>query len=109
MFQKRYKPPIEPPATVKPPLFSNIQARNYGIKLGLTAAVSTATGFLLGVDHMGWIVGASLFVMRPSQDLHKSRSIWRMISVFVGASTASLLLILNLPPLMIGALAGGAL
>ena len=58
---------------------------------------------------MGWIVGASLFVMRPSQDVHKSRSIWRMISVFVGASTASLLLPLNLPPLMIGALAGGAL
>ena len=47
--------------------------------------------------------------MRPSQDVHKSRSIWRMISVFVGASTASILLTLNLSPLMIVALAGGAL
>jgi hypothetical protein len=91
LFFKEYKPSIEPhAATAKPSLFSIMQARNYGIKLGL-------------------IVGASLFVMRPSQDVHRSRSIWRMISVFVGASTASLLLTLSLPPLLIGAIAGGAL
>ena len=42
---KRDKPPIEPPATAKPPLFSNIQARNYGIKSGLTAAVSQQPAF----------------------------------------------------------------
>ncbi len=106
---KEYEPPSRPPASAESSLFSNVQARNYGIKLGLTAAVSTAIGFALGVEHIGWIVGASLFVMRPSQDVHKSRSIWRMISVFVGASTASILLTLNLSPLMIGALAGGAL
>jgi hypothetical protein len=107
---KEYKPPIgTPAATANPQLFSNVQAQNYGIRLGLTAAISTAIGFLLGVDHMGWIVGASLFVMRPSEDVHKSRSIWRMISVFLGASAASLLLTLNLPPFVIGSLAGGAL
>ncbi len=91
------------------PLMSYPQARDYGIRLGLTAAISTAIGFALGFDHIGWIVGAALFVMRPSEDVHKSRSIWRIISVFIGASAASVLLILDLQPLIVGALAGGAL
>lgn len=52
---------------------------------------------------------AALFVMRPQEDVLKSRSIWRIISVFVGASAASVLLTLNLQPLTIGLLAGSAL
>jgi Fusaric acid resistance protein-like len=98
-----------PPARAEIALMNSIQARNYGIRLGSTAAIATAIGFALGIEHIGWIVGAGLFVMRPSQDIQEFRSKWRIASVFIGAMAASWLLTLSLPPLMIGVLAGGAL
>lgn len=72
------------------------QARNYGIRLGLAAATATGIGFISGVEHVGWITGATLFVMRPSHDMQELRSIGRILSVFIGALTASWLLDLDL-------------
>jgi len=39
---------------------SSAQAKSYGLLLGSAAA----TAFALGVEHIGWIVGAALFVVR---------------------------------------------
>ena len=74
------------------PLMSSTQSRNYGLRLGLMAATATTIGFALGFDHIGWLVGAALFVMRPRKDIEKLRSVGRAISVFVGALIASWLL-----------------
>jgi len=79
-------------ASPKAPLMSPVLARSYGIRLGLVAATATATGFLLGVEHIGWITGAALFVMRPSKEMQELRSVGRIGSVFAGALAASWML-----------------
>ena len=56
---KEHKP--EQPA--ERPLMSSKQSRNYGLRLGLMAATATTMGFALGFEHIGWLVGAALFVM----------------------------------------------
>lgn len=90
-------------------MMNRVQWRNYGIRLGLAVATATATGFALGVEHIGWIAGATLFVMRPDKEVQKLRSVGRAVSVFVGAMTASWLLTLNLQPFIIAFLSAGAL
>lgn len=87
---------------------SSAQSRSYGILLGLAAATATAAGFALGIEHIGWIVGASLFVMRPNKEVQKLRSVGRVVSVFAGALTVSWLLTQSLQPMMIAAVSAGA-
>ena len=82
---KEHKP--EQPA--ERPIMSSKQSLNYGLRLGLMAATATTVGFALGFEHIGWLVGAALFVMRPRKDVQKLRSVGRAISVFVGALIAS--------------------
>ncbi len=67
-------------------------SRDYGIRLGLAAAVATAIGFAIHTDHVGWIAGACLFVMRPAVDMQQLRSLGRVASVFAGALAAVALL-----------------
>lgn len=90
-------------------MMSRMQSRNYGIRLGLAATLATATGFVLGVEHIGWIAGATLFVMRPDKEVQKLRSVGRAVSVFIGAFIASWLLTLSLQPLLVAILSAGAL
>jgi len=71
------------------PLMSIGQAQGYGIRLGSTATVAKALDFVFGIEHVGWVVGAGLFVMRPSQDVLEFRSKGRPLSVFLRALTAS--------------------
>ncbi len=71
------------------------QAKQYGLTLGIAAAVSTAVGFALDVQFVGWLVGSTLLVMRPNWDALKLRSAGRAISVFVGATSSALLLLLD--------------
>jgi len=97
---KEHKP--EQPA--ERPLMSSKQSRNYGLRLGLMAATATTMGFALGFEHIGWLVGAALFVMRPRKEVQKLRSVGRAISVFVGALIASWLLSQSLPPVVIASL-----
>jgi hypothetical protein len=85
------------------------QWRNYGIRLGLAASLAATVGFALGVEHIGWIVGSLLFVMRPNKEVQELRSVGRSISVFVGAMTASWLLTLNLQPFVIAILSVAAI
>lgn len=85
-------PEAEPAARPRPTLMSRGQAFDYGIRLGLAAGVATAIGFAIHTDHVGWIAGAALFVMRPAADMQELRSWGRVASVFVGALAAVALL-----------------
>jgi uncharacterized membrane protein YccC len=73
-------------------LMDTTQARDYGIRLGLAAAVATGIGFAINTDHVGWVAGATLFVMRPTADMQELRSWGRVASVVLGALAAVTLL-----------------
>ena len=85
-------PETESVRRTPPTLMSTPQALDYGIRLGLAAAVSAAIGFAIHTDHVGWIAGAALFVMRPTSDMQHLRSVGRVASVFAGALAAVALL-----------------
>lgn len=53
------------------------------------AATTATIGFVLGFEHIDWLFGAALFVMRPPKDIQKLHSVGCAISVFVGALIAS--------------------
>jgi hypothetical protein len=89
----------------RPPLMSAAAARDYGLRLGLAAASAAAIGFAFDLEHVGWVVGATLFVMRPTAQMQEARSIGRIVSVLVGALAASWLLTMNLPPVVIAVVA----
>lgn len=76
----------------RPELMSKPQALDYGIRLGLAAALAAGIGFAIQTDHVGWIAGATLFVMRPTREMQQLRSWGRVASVFLGALAAVALL-----------------
>ncbi|SOD72478.1 fusaric acid resistance family protein [Jatrophihabitans sp. GAS493] len=90
-------------------LMSADQARDYGVRLGLAGAVAAGVGFALGTEHVGWIAGATLFVMRPSREMQRLRSVGRAASVLVGASVAAWTLSLHPGHLAIAVVAASAL
>jgi hypothetical protein len=61
------------------------EARGYGVVLALTAFTGALAGFTLNVDHVGWVVGAALLVIRPAHELQRVRSIGRIVAVHIGA------------------------
>jgi Fusaric acid resistance protein-like len=85
-------PETEPTGRPQPVLMGKPQAREYGVRLGLAAAVATAIGFGIHTDHVGWIAGATLFVMRPASDMQELRSWGRVASVVAGSLAAVALL-----------------
>ena len=70
-------PEYDAPAPVSRPLLTIAAARDYGVRLGLAAAVGTAIGFYYGAEHTGWIVISTLLVMRPAEEMLKIRSAGR--------------------------------
>lgn len=90
------------------PLMSRPEAWDYGIRFGLAAAVAAGIGFATQAEHVGWITGAALLVMRPSREMQELRSIGRIISVIVGATVASWLLTLNLSPIPVAVIGATA-
>jgi len=97
-----------PPAAVKP-LMSKAQAVLYGVLLALTAATTATFGFATHVEHVGWIVGAALLVMRPSQEMQEIRSVGRLVAVLLGAFSASVLLAIGVPTWVIAVVAPAAI
>jgi hypothetical protein len=71
------------------------EARGYGVVLALTAFTSALAGFTLNVDHVGWVVGAALLVIRPSRELQHLRSIGRIVAVYAGALLAAPLVVFD--------------
>ncbi len=84
-------PPRQPTPTVGETL-------TYGILLGLTGATAAAIGFWLDLEHVGWVAGSALLVMRPVRDQLVLRSIGRAASVLIGAFAAAGLALLTPPP-----------
>jgi hypothetical protein len=84
---KEYKPLAYP----ENPLMSSVQARRYD---GCCHKLRRQ----LGAEHIGWIVGATLFAMRPNIEVQKWRSGGSVISVFFLCcyTDSQLLLILNI-------------
>jgi hypothetical protein len=69
------------------------QSLDYGIRLGLAAAIAAGTGFALHLEHVGWACAAVLLVMRPAPDMVRSRGVDRTLSVLVGASAACIVVL----------------
>ena len=74
----------------------------FGIRLGLAAVIAATIGFVLGLDHVGWAVGAVLLVMRPSTELVLSRALARAASVVLGALVGGAFMLLIPPPWLMG-------
>jgi uncharacterized membrane protein YccC len=89
----------EYPAPPRPeqPLLTRKEARQYGVVLALTSFTSALVGFAFHFDHLGWVVGAALLVVRPSRELQQLRSIGRIVAVYAGALLAAPLVALGPP------------
>ena len=74
----------------------------FGIRLGLAAVIAATIGFALGLDHVGWAVGAVLLVMRPSTELVLFRALTRAASVVLGALVGGAFMLLIPPPWLMG-------
>jgi uncharacterized membrane protein YccC len=61
------------------------------------------------VEHLGWIVGAALLVMRPSQEMQELRSVGRVVAVVIGATLASVLLAISVPTWVIAVVESAAI
>ena len=92
MVLPKYEGEVPQPPQLTPP-----EAKHYGLVLGVAGALSTLVAFALDVDYVGWLVGSTLLVIRPTWDLLSARGIGRMVSVLVGGTAAALLLLADLP------------
>ena len=80
---------VSPPQPPRPPAPRRAVV-GYGILLGAAGALAATTAFLLHLEHVGWVTGACLLVMRPARSMLFLRSAGRALSVFVGALLAAL-------------------
>lgn len=82
-----------PEHQVAPPVRDRVPERHemllYGVLLGAAAATAAAIGYALQLEHVGWVTGAALLVMRPVRDQLILRSIGRAASVVAGAFAAA--------------------
>lgn len=85
-----------PPAP-KQTMLTKDEARRYSCILAATAFTSAWAGFSANVDHVGWVVGAALLVIRPGHELQRVRSIGRIVAVYVGALLAAPLIVFGAP------------
>jgi hypothetical protein len=77
----------------------------YGIRLALAAGIAATIGFTLGLDHIGWAVGATLLVMRPVAELVVTRALGRAASVIVAATLTGGFMLLAPPGWLMGLVA----
>ena len=59
-------------------------ATTYGLLLGSAAATSLIIGYHFDAAHAGWVAAATMFVMRPVQEMAGMRGIGRALSTIVG-------------------------
>lgn len=82
--------PEERPAVV--PVASAPDRRwllGYAFVLGAVGAIAALVGFALRLEHVGWVTGAALLVLRPVRSQLLLRSTGRAISVTAGALLAA--------------------
>jgi uncharacterized membrane protein YccC len=56
----------------------------YAVLLGLAAATAVIIGYHFDPAHAGWVAAATMFVMRPVQEMAGMRGIGRALSTIVG-------------------------
>ncbi|MDN4613181.1 FUSC family protein [Leifsonia sp. F6_8S_P_1B] len=78
-----------PPVRQQAPPPGSRAALSYGVLLGCAGALAATTGYLLHLEHVGWVTGACLLVMRPTRSLLFLRTIGRAVSVTLGAFAAA--------------------
>lgn len=78
-----------PPARAPAPPTTARAALGYGILLGCAGASAATIGYLLHLEHVGWVTGACLLVMRPTRSMLFLRTIGRAASVTIGALAAA--------------------
>jgi hypothetical protein len=61
---------------------------DYGVRLGVTGALSAGLALALGLDHPGWAPTAALMVSRPAPALSRQRDLGRACAVLVGSAAA---------------------
>lgn len=95
--------PVRPTGTGPPPAPIDSGSLDYGIRLGLAAAVAAGIGFALDLGHVGWACAACLLVMRPVADMTRSRGRDRVLDIVAG-SLVAIGIVLYLPePWMLAA------
>jgi hypothetical protein len=77
-----------------PPIDSG--SLDYGIRLGLAAAIAAGVGFALDLGHVGWACAACLLVMRPMADMTRSRGRDRLLDIVIG-SLVAIVIVLSVP------------
>ncbi|HEX5859514.1 MAG TPA: FUSC family protein [Microbacterium sp.] len=95
------RPGAQRPSRVAPPRRAML---TYGIQIGIAGAAGAALGFGLGVDHPGWACAAALLVSRPDRALLDTRSVGRVLSVFLGATAACVVAALHPPNAVLAAI-----
>lgn len=88
-------PPRSAKQRTQTPLPPRQAMLDYGVRMGLAAAIVYAIATGLELDHPGWAPAACLLVARPQLDLLQSRGVGRVLSVVGGAVAAALLLRAN--------------
>jgi hypothetical protein len=88
---------------------SDLPARSamldYGVRLGIAAAIAYLVAVGLDLDHAGWAAAACLLVARPQVDLLQSRGVGRVVAVTIGAAAAGIALRADPPDAVYAALA----
>lgn len=97
--------PDQPP----PPLPPVRAMLDYGVRMGLAAALVFVLVGSTGVDHPGWAPAACLLVARPQVDLLQRRGVGRVVSVVLGATAAALLVHLELANVVLAIIAAAVL
>lgn len=87
-FPEREDPPAPEPRLL-PPKAAKVFSVLYG------AALATASILGFNLDHTGWVVGSTAFVMRPAAAMEEFRSVWRMIAILIGVTAVSLVLLMD--------------
>ncbi len=83
------------PRRTRAPLPAPI-ARPYAAQFAGAMGLATLAGFAL--DHTGWVVGSAGLVSRPSHEMQRFRSLWRVGAIFAGALAVSFFLLLRPNP-----------
>lgn len=83
-------PEQQPPQRPRPQPAARSVLLDYGVRLGLAAAITIGVGLLAGIDHPGWAATSALMVGRPDPSLTGHRVVGRGLSVIVGAGAALL-------------------
>ena len=80
---------------------TSVNSLDYGVRLGLAAAIAAAVGFWLSLDHVGWATGAALLVMRPAPEMVRSRGLDRIAGILIGSLLASAVILWDPAPLVL--------